>query len=168
MFTSNEPALFKQERIGFRGHSFRIIKFRTMSDAKTSEGNLLPDVKRITPLGRILRKSSLDELPGIINIFKGEMSLIGPRPFMAKYKNLYSSEQFARHNVKPGITGWAQVNGRNKISWSEKFQLDLYYVNNQSFKLDLLILVRTIKTIIYSTDTNSSDYDTMPEFDGNN
>ena len=166
--TSNETVLFKQERIGFKGRSFKIIKFRTMSNSRDNQGHLLPDFRRITPFGKFLRNSSLDELPGIINIIRGEMSLIGPRPFIAKYRNLYSSEQFARHNVKPGITGWAQTNGRNKITWKEKFDLDLYYVNNQSFKLDLLIILRTIHSIIFSANINNSDHNTMPEFNGKN
>ena len=139
-----------------------------MSNEKDEFGNLLSDSKRITPLGNVLRKTSLDELPGILNVLKGNMSIVGPRPFIAEYENLYTPKQFRRHDVKPGITGWAQVNGRNKLTWSEKFLLDLYYIDNQSLKLDLKILILTIVAVFRTTDVDNSSNYTMPKFDGSN
>lgn len=137
-----------------------------MLELRDQKGVLLPDVNRLTKFGLFLRKSSLDEIPCLINVFKGDMSLVGPRPFISKYRKLYNSTQFKRHDVIPGITGWAQVNGRNAISWEEKFDLDLYYVNNQSFFLDLLILWKTFIKVIARKDINANDNVTMPEFMG--
>jgi lipopolysaccharide/colanic/teichoic acid biosynthesis glycosyltransferase len=160
------PIFFFQSRIGLKGREFYIIKFRTMLELRDQKGILLPDVNRLTKFGLFLRKSSLDEIPCLINVFKGDMSLVGPRPFISKYRKLYNSTQFKRHDVIPGITGWAQVNGRNAISWEEKFDLDLYYVNNQSFFLDLLILWKTFIKVIARKDINANDNTTMPEFMG--
>ena len=166
--SSTEKAIFKQERLGYKGKKFHIYKFRTMSNEKDEFGNLLSDSKRITPLGNVVRKTSLDELPGILNVLKGNMSIVGPRPFIAEYENLYTPKQFRRHDVKPGITGWAQVNGRNKLTWSEKFLLDLYYIDNQSLKLDLEILILTVVAVFRTTDVDNSSNYTMPKFDGSN
>jgi lipopolysaccharide/colanic/teichoic acid biosynthesis glycosyltransferase len=160
------PIFFFQSRIGLKGREFYIIKFRTMLELRDQKGILLPDVNRLTKFGLFLRKSSLDEIPCLINVFKGDMSLVGPRPFISKYRKLYNSTQFKRHDVIPGITGWAQVNGRNAISWEEKFNLDLYYVINQSFFLDLLILWKTFIKVIARKDINANDNTTMPEFMG--
>lgn len=160
------PIFFFQSRIGLKGREFYIIKFRTMLELRDQKGILLPDVNRLTKFGLFLRKSSLDEIPCLINVFKGDMSLVGPRPFISKYRKLYNLTQFKRHDVIPGITGWAQVNGRNAISWEEKFDLDLYYVNNQSFFLDLLILWKTFIKVIARKDINANDNVTMPEFMG--
>lgn len=160
------PIFFFQSRIGLKGREFYIIKFRTMLELRDHKGILLPDVNRLTKFGLFLRKSSLDEIPCLINVFKGDMSLVGPRPFISKYRKLYNSTQFKRHDVIPGITGWAQVNGRNAISWEEKFNLDLYYVNNQSFFLDLLVLWKTFIKVIARKDINANDNTTMPEFMG--
>ena len=135
--------LFKQIRPGYKTQFFTIYKLKTMTDARNSKGELLPDFERITPLGKIIRKLSLDELPQLVNVIKGEMSFVGPRPLLPEYLPLYSEEQNQRHNVKPGITGWAQVNGRNALTWKEKFNLDVYYVHHQSFWLDLKILLMT-------------------------
>ncbi len=142
------PVLFTQLRPGRNGKLFTILKFRTMNDLKDENGRFLPDDLRLTPLGRKLRDSSLDELPQIYNVIKGEMSFVGPRPLMVEYLPLYSTEQARRHEVRPGITGWAQVNGRNSISWEEKFGLDVWYVDHQSFLLDLKILVMTLLRVV--------------------
>jgi sugar transferase EpsL len=166
LFFLGYPIFFFQSRIGLKGREFYIIKFRTMLELRDQKGILLPDVNRLTKFGLFLRKSSLDEIPCLINVFKGDMSLVGPRPFISKYRKLYNSTQFKRHDVIPGITGWAQVNGRNAISWEEKFNLDLYYVNNQSFFLDLLILWKTFIKVIARKDINANDNTTMPEFMG--
>jgi sugar transferase EpsL len=160
------PIFFLQSRIGLKGREFYIIKFRTMLELRDQKGILLPDVNRLTKFGLFLRKSSLDEIPCLINVFKGDMSLVGPRPFISKYRKLYNSTQFKRHDVIPGITGWAQVNGRNAISWEEKFKLDIYYVEQQSFFLDLLILWKTFIKVIARKDINANDNTTMPEFMG--
>ncbi|MCA6494062.1 MAG: sugar transferase [Chitinophagaceae bacterium] len=160
------PIFFFQSRIGLKGREFYIIKFRTMLELRDQKGILLPDVNRLTKFGLFLRKSSLDEIPCLINVFKGDMSLVGPRPFISKYRKLYNSTQFKRHDVIPGITGWAQVNGRNAISWEEKFKLDIYYVEQQSFFLDLLILWKTFIKVIARKDINANDNTTMPEFMG--
>ena len=133
LFSQGRPIFFKQSRLGYKANEIKIIKFCTMKNLKDEKGNLLDDFSRTTRLGEILRKYSLDEIPSILNVIKNEMSLVGPRPFISEYKNLYSKEQMKRHDVMPGITGWAQVNGRNSISWKEKFELDLWYVSNQSF-----------------------------------
>jgi sugar transferase EpsL len=142
------PVIFKQLRPGYKGRSFMMFKFRTMTNERDKSNNLLPDDLRITSIGRIVRSLSLDELPEIINVFRGEMSLVGPRPLLVEYLNRYTIEQARRHDVRPGITGWAQVNGRNAITWEEKFLLDTWYVDNQSFGLDLRILILTIWKVI--------------------
>lgn len=159
---------FQQQRIGLNGRPFHVLKYKTMTDARDNEGNLLPDKERLTPIGTFLRKSSLDELPQLLNVLKGNMSLIGPRPLLPKYLTLYSPEQNRRHEVKPGITGWAQVNGRNAISWQEKFKLDVWYVDNQSFWLDLKILFLTVKKVLGRKDIMPEDPSTFGPFTGNN
>ncbi len=141
------PVLFRQTRPGLHGKPFEMVKFRTMRDAVDAEGNPLPDAERLTRLGRFLRSSSLDELPELWNVLKGEMSLVGPRPLLMEYLPLYSPEQARRHEVRPGVTGWAQVNGRNAISWDQKFALDVWYVDNQSLRLDLKIIWLTIRKV---------------------
>lgn len=141
-------AFFFQERPGKNGKIFKVIKFKSMTDECDVNGNLLPNEQRVTPIGRIIRKFSIDELPQFINVLKGDMSIIGPRPLLVRYLNLYSPEQARRHEVRPGITGWSQVNGRNNISWTEKFKLDVWYVDNCSFRLDLKIIFMTIKNVI--------------------
>jgi len=169
LFIQNKGSIFfYQERPGSREKPFNIIKFKTMTDETDTEGNLLPDVERITSLGQFVRKYSLDELPQLINVLKGDMSLIGPRPLLFKYIPLYSSEQRRRHEVRPGITGWAQVNGRNSISWTKKFELDIYYVENISFSLDFKIFWLTILKIIQREGVNQSDARPMQPFDGTN
>ncbi|WP_369900591.1 sugar transferase [Bacillus manliponensis] len=160
------PILFKQERPGLQGKPFYLYKFRTMTDEKNAEGDLLPDSSRLTPFGKFLRKYSLDELPQLINVVKGELSLVGPRPLLMDYLPLYSAEQAKRHDVKPGITGWAQVNGRNSISWDEKFELDIWYVENWSFLLDLKILYMTFAKVIRSEGIQNANHVTMPIFKG--
>jgi len=159
---------FLHPRPGKNGKIFKVVKFKTMTDEKDAEGNLLPNMDRITPLGAFLRKYSLDELPQIINVLTGDMSLIGPRPLMIHYLPLYSKEQLRRHDLRPGITGWAQVNGRNSISWTKKFALDVYYVDNFSFALDMKIFLLTIKKIMTKEGVNSSEDITMPPFNGYN
>ena len=141
------PILFKQERPGLKGEVFQMIKFRSMRDGVDSDGNVLPDSERLTPFGDKLRSTSLDELPGLWSVLKGDMSLVGPRPLLVEYLPLYSATQARRHDVKPGITGWAQVNGRNAISWEQKFSFDVWYVDNQSFWLDIKILFLTVKKV---------------------
>jgi lipopolysaccharide/colanic/teichoic acid biosynthesis glycosyltransferase len=142
------PVLFRQQRPGYKGRPFYIYKFRTMTDARDAGGNLLPDAERLTPLGRFLRASSLDEFPAFLNVLRGEMSLVGPRPLLMEYLPRYSPEQMRRHEVLPGITGWAQVNGRNALTWEEKFRLDVWYVNHWSFGLDIKILFLTVWKVI--------------------
>lgn len=159
---------FLQDRPGKDAKIFKIIKFKTMTDERDENGELLPDVERITKAGKFVRSTSIDELPQLINILKGDMSLIGPRPLLVKYLSLYSPEQFRRHEIRPGITGWAQVNGRNAISWAEKFKLDVWYVDNCSFATDFKILIMTIKKVIKKEDINQSDFDTMESFNGHN
>tara|TARA_Y100001954_G_C15804391_1_gene601874 strand:+ start:2253 stop:2843 length:591 start_codon:yes stop_codon:yes gene_type:complete len=159
--------LFFQERLGKNHLKFKIIKFRTMTNKLNSKGKLLPDEERTTKIGNFLRKSSLDELPGLINVIKGDMSLVGPRPLPTIYKNRYSLEQDRRHEVKPGITGWAQVNGRNAISWKEKFKLDVWYVDNKSFFLDIKILILTLYKVTLRKDIVPDDKGAMEEFLGN-
>jgi len=141
----NGRPFFLQERAGYRGKIFRVIKFTTMTAQKDADGNLLPDHQRLTPVGKFFRRTSLDELPQLFNILKGEMSIVGPRPLLPEYLPLYSPEQQQRHNIKPGLTGWAQVNGRTALSWQQKFELDLWYVQHISFKTDLIIIGMTIK-----------------------
>jgi sugar transferase EpsL len=160
------PVLFRQERTGWRRRPFHILKFRTMLNATDADGRALPDEERLTVFGRRLRQSSLDELPGLLNIVRGEMSLVGPRPFIHQYDELYSPEQARRFEVRPGITGWAQVNGRNALSWPEKFSLDLWYVENQSFGTDLRIICLTVLRVMRRHGINSADAATMPAFRG--
>lgn len=161
------PILFSQVRPGLNGQLFRMIKFRTMTDARDANGELLSDSVRLTSFGKLLRSSSLDELPELWNVLKGEMSLVGPRPLLIEYLPLYTPEQARRHKARPGITGWAQVNGRNAISWEEKFNLDVWYVDNQSFWLDLRILFMTIKKVFMREGINAQGEATMPKFNGN-
>ncbi len=159
---------FFQVRPGLNEQLFKIIKFKTMTDKKDKAGNLLSDKERLTKIGSIVRKTSLDELPQLINVLKGDMSLIGPRPLLPEYLPLYSNEQKKRHNVKPGITGWAQVNGRNAISWQQKFEYDVWYVRHLSFKLDVKIVIKTIKKVVKSEGVNASSTVAMSRFKGNN
>lgn len=161
-------AFFTQERPGLHGKIFKIYKFKTMNDASDGSGNLLPDSERLTPVGSFIRKLSLDELPQLWNVLKGDMSLIGPRPLLPQYLPLYSEEQARRHDVRPGITGWAQVNGRNAISWTQKFVLDCYYVDNISFAFDIKILFMTIKKVIIREGISQEGNATMEFFDGTN
>lgn len=160
------PVLFRQQRPGLHGRPFVIYKFRTMTDAKDSNGNLLSDDQRLTKFSRFLRSSSLDELPELFNVLKGDMSLVGPRPLLMEYLPLYNSEQARRHEIKPGITGWAQVNGRNAISWDEKFKLDVWYVDNQSFWLDLKILWMTVVKVFKREGISQEGQATMTKFEG--
>lgn len=160
------PALFTQERPGLHGRIFRIYKFRTMTEARDAEGRLLPDEARLVPFGQFLRSTSLDELPGLLNVLRGDMSLVGPRPLLVKYLPLYSPEQARRHNVRPGVTGWTQVNGRNALSWEDKFRLDVWYVDHRSFGRDLRILWLTMRTILRREGITAEDSATMPEFTG--
>jgi len=160
------PVLFRQRRPGLHGRPFTLYKFRTMTDAKDAEGNLLPDAERLTRVGRWVRKLSLDELPQLYNVLRGEMSLVGPRPLLMEYLPLYTEEQAKRHLVLPGITGWAQVNGRNAITWEEKYKLDVWYVENRSFLLDLKILLLTVKKVAASEGTSHANHATMPVFQG--
>lgn len=160
-------AFFLQQRPGKNGKIFKVIKFKTMTDKKNKEGKLLPDADRITKIGRFIRKTSLDEIPQLINVIKGDMSLIGPRPLLIEYLPLYNKEQKRRHEVRPGITGWAQVNGRNAISWQEKFKFDVWYVDNVSFLLDLKILWLTFIKVVKSEDICQIGQATMEVFKGN-
>ena len=160
--------LFLQVRPGKDQKAFKIIKFKTMTDARDAAGVLLPDARRLTKLGRIIRKLSIDELPQLINVMKGDMSLVGPRPLLFKYMKLYTVEQMRRHDVRPGITGWAQVNGRNSISWTKKFKFDIFYVDNMSFLFDLKILWLTFLKVIKKEGVNQSDDIPMLPFDGTN
>jgi len=160
--------VFVQKRPGYHQKIFSIYKFKTMRDTKDEKGALLPDFERVTRLGKIIRQLSLDELPQLINVLKGQMSFVGPRPLLPEYLPLYSVEQNKRHQVKPGITGWAQVNGRNALSWQEKFNLDVYYRENQSFVLDLKILIKTVGKIILPKDVNAGEQLTMERFNGKN
>lgn len=162
---SGKP-FFCQPRTGKNGKIFTIIKFKTMNDNVDEFGQLLPGLKRVTKIGNICRKFSLDELPQLLNILKGDMSLIGPRPLLPQYLELYNKRQFKRHDVLPGITGWAQVNGRNAISWEEKFELDVYYVEHLSLLLDLKIILKTINKVFNGTDINNSENIDMPYFEG--
>lgn len=161
------PALFRQKRPGKNGEIFEVYKFRTMSVRTEDEnGRPLSDMERMTKIGRALRKTSIDELPQFINVLKGEMSFIGPRPLLCEYLDLYSPEQARRHEVRPGISGWAQVNGRNAITWEEKFDYDVYYVDNMSFGLDMKILVKTVANVISGAGVNSAEQSTMEKFKG--
>ncbi len=160
------PILFRQTRPGLHGRPFQLIKFRTMRDAFDAQGRPLPDAERLTRLGRWLRATSLDELPELWNVLRGDMSLVGPRPLLMEYLPLYSAEQARRHEVKPGITGWAQVNGRNSLSWEEKFELDVWYVEHRSFWLDLKIIALTMKKVLLREGISAQGEATMPEFKG--
>ncbi|MFI8692506.1 sugar transferase [Stutzerimonas kunmingensis] len=160
------PVLFRQVRPGLDGKPFEMIKFRTMRDAVNAQGNSLPDSERMTPFGSFLRASSLDELPELWNVLKGDMSLVGPRPLLMEYLPLYSPEQYRRHEVRPGVTGWAQINGRNALSWEEKFNLDVWYVDNRSLWLDLKILFLTIKKVVVRDGISAEGEVTMPKFTG--
>ncbi len=160
------PVLFTQIRPGLKSNPFRIFKFRTMTDARDANGDLLSDSERLTRFGSFLRSSSLDELPGLWNVIKGDMSLVGPRPLLTQYLDRYTPEQARRHEVRPGITGWAQVNGRNAISWEDKFFLDVWYVDHQSIWLDIKILCLTVYKVIRRSDISATGYATMPEFMG--
>jgi lipopolysaccharide/colanic/teichoic acid biosynthesis glycosyltransferase len=169
LFFQNKGApFFFQDRPGKNERKFRIIKFKTMTDEKDEQGTLLPDKQRLTKLGAFIRKTSLDEIPQLLNVFIGDMSLVGPRPLLFKYLPLYSDEQKNRHNVKPGITGWAQVNGRNNISWTKKFELDVYYVNHISFFLDMKIISLTLLKVINREGVNQSEDRPMQPFTGEN
>lgn len=160
------PVLFRQVRPGLNGQPFEMIKFRTMLDAVDTSGNPLPDVERMTPFGTFLRSTSLDELPGLWNVLKGDMSLVGPRPLLMEYLPLYSVEEFRRHQVRPGLTGWAQINGRNALSWEHKFKLDVWYVDNHSFWLDLKIICLTVKKVFVRDGISGEGEATMSKFTG--
>ena len=161
------PVLFHQSRPGLHGKTFKIFKFRSMLDVVNYHGNPLPDEARLTRFGKFMRATSLDEQPELWNVIKGEMSLVGPRPLLMEYLPLYNKEQFRRHHVRPGITGWAQINGRNAISWEEKFTLDIWYVDNQSFWLDIKILFLTMKKVFFREGISAEGAVTMPLFNGN-
>lgn len=161
------PVLFRQVRPGLHGRPFMMVKFRTMTDERGADGELLPDAQRLTAFGRFLRASSLDELPELWNVLRGEMSLVGPRPLLMEYLPLYSPEQARRHEVRPGITGWAQVNGRNALSWEERFKLDIWYVDHRSLWLDLRILWLTVRKVIVREGISAQGEATMPRFTGN-
>jgi lipopolysaccharide/colanic/teichoic acid biosynthesis glycosyltransferase len=167
-FANNGQPFFFQVRPGKYEQLFKIIKFKTMNDRKDKEGNLLPDAQRLTVIGKFVRKTSLDELPQLINVLKGDMSLIGPRPLLPQYLTLYTEQQKKRHELRPGITGWAQVNGRNAISWTKKFEYDVWYVEHCSLSLDLKILFRTIKKVIISEGINTNGQATTTAFNGKN
>ncbi|WP_018124418.1 sugar transferase [Desulfovibrio oxyclinae] len=161
------PILFRQQRPGLHGKSFDILKFRTMLDAEAPDGTLLPDAQRLTPFGKALRASSLDELPELLNVLKGDMSLVGPRPLLMQYLPLYSPRQARRHEVRPGITGWAQINGRNAVDWPERFELDVWYVENRTLLLDLKILLRTVTGVLRREGISQEGHVTMEPFTGN-
>jgi lipopolysaccharide/colanic/teichoic acid biosynthesis glycosyltransferase len=167
-FKIRKNPFFIQKRPGLHGQIFTVYKLRTMNEKCDAEGNLLPDKDRVTKWGKFLRETSLDEIPQLINVIKGDMSLIGPRPLMPEYLPRYTPFQQKRHNVRPGITGWAQIHGRNAISWQQKFELDVWYVNNYNFKLDTKIMIQTIKKVFTKEDINNSEAETMPVFDGKN
>ena len=160
------PVIFRQTRPGLNGKPFQILKFRSMRNATKNQGVLLPDIDRLTPLGNLLRSTSLDELPALWNVLKGDMSIVGPRPLLMEYLPLYSIEQSRRHEVRPGITGWAQINGRNALGWAEKFELDVWYVDNQGFWLDLKIIWRTIHKVVKRDGISAAGEATMPKFTG--
>lgn len=166
MIANNGKAFFYQERPGKDGEIFKIIKFKTMNDKKDKKGLLLPPAKRLTKAGIFFRKYSLDEIPQLLNVLKGDMSIIGPRPLLIKYLPLYNDFQKQRHNIKPGITGWAQVNGRNAISWDQKFEYDVWYVNNLSFLVDLKIILLTIEKVFKQSGINTKTNEIMPDFKG--
>jgi sugar transferase EpsL len=163
-WSMGRPILFRQMRPGYRGEPFKLLKFRTMNAARDARGCLLPDAARLTPIGRLLRRLSLDELPQLWNVLRGDMSLVGPRPLLKQYVDRYTPEQARRHDTKPGITGWAQVHGRNGLTWPEKFSLDLWYVDNWSLWLDIRILVRTLWQVLKREGISQPGHATMPEF----
>lgn len=165
--TNRGHVWFKQDRPGKNGKIFTVIKFKTMSDERDHQGNLLPDEKRLTTIGRFIRKTSLDELPQLINVLRGDMSFVGPRPLLAEYLPLYNKEQLKRHQVTPGITGWAQVNGRNTVSWPQKFAYDVWYVDHISFALDIKILLLTVMKVFKAEGISSTTSETMEKFHGN-
>lgn len=165
-FKMGSPILFRQKRPGYKEKIFGIYKFRTMTNEKDANGNLLPDDKRLVGIGKFIRSTSLDELPQLFNVLKGDMSFVGPRPLLVEYLPLYNEKQKRRHDVKPGITGWAQVNGRNAISWEQKFDYDVWYVDNQSFWLDIKILWLTFLKVVKRSDISSSTSSTMEKFTG--
>lgn len=162
------PVLFRQARPGLKGEIIEIVKFKTMTDDRDSSGRLLPDSQRLTPFGAFLRSSSLDELPGLWNVIRGDLSLVGPRPLLVEYLALYTPEQARRHDVRPGVTGWAQVNGRNALSWEEKFKLDVWYVDNRTLWLDMKILWLTVRKVLARDGINAAGEATMPRFTGSN
>jgi sugar transferase EpsL len=166
LLTSGRPVLFRQARPGLHAKPFVLLKFRTMTSGRNANGEFLPDADRITRLGSFLRRSSLDELPELWNVLKGQMSLVGPRPLLMQYMDRYTPQQARRHDAKPGLTGWAQVNGRNALTWPEKFSLDLWYVDNWSVRLDAWILVRTLWQVLKQEDFSQTGHATMPEFLG--
>lgn len=166
-FENSGKPFFFQTRPGMQARFFRIIKFKTMNDRKDANGNLLPDAERLTAIGRFVRKSSLDEIPQLINVIKGDMSLVGPRPLLVEYLPLYNDIQKKRHNVRPGITGWAQVNGRNTISWDDKFEYDTWYINHLSFWLDIKVMGMTIVKVFRSEGISKEGHATMEKFNGN-
>ena len=167
-FANDGKPFFFQARPGLNGKIFKIIKFKTMNDKNDANGNLLPDADRITPLGAFVRKTSLDEIPQLINVLKGDMAIIGPRPLLPQYLPLYNNDQKRRHNVRPGITGWAQVNGRNAISWTKKFELDVWYVDHVSFSTDVKVFFTTFKKVFKSEGISQEGQVTMEAFDGKN
>lgn len=162
------PVFFRQTRPGLHGKPFGMIKFRSMTNAKDSQGNLLPDSERLPRFGQLLRSTSLDELPELFNVIKGDMSLVGPRPLLMKYLERYTPEQMRRHEVRPGITGWAQVNGRNNVPWEERFAMDVWYVDNRTLLLDIKILWLTVMKVIKRSDVSQEGHATMTEFTGAN
>lgn len=169
LFIANQgKPFFFQARPGLQGRLFKIIKFRTMNDKRDEAGNLLPDAARLTPIGAFVRKTSLDEIPQLINVLKGDMALIGPRPLLPQYLPLYNSTQLRRHEVRPGITGWAQINGRNAISWQKKFELDVWYVDHVSLKTDLKVFLKTFKKVFKSEGIAADGHVTIEPFNGNN
>lgn len=165
-FSNQGKPFFFQSRPGKHGKIFKIVKFKTMNDRTDGEGKLLPDADRLTSVGRFVRKTSLDEIPQLLNVLKGDMSLVGPRPLLTHYLHLYNDFQNRRHEVKPGITGWAQVNGRNAISWDKKFEYDVWYVDHLSFALDVKILIKTVLKVVKSEGINAADAATIEPFDG--
>lgn len=167
-FANDKKPFFFQDRPGKSGKLFKIIKFKTMNDKKDASGNLLPDSDRLTTIGAIVRKTSLDELPQLFNVLKGDMSLVGPRPLLPEYLELYTPEEHKRHLVRPGITGWAQVNGRNAISWKQKFTFDVWYVTNYSLRVDVTILMKTVYKVVKGSDINSSSEVPMERYTGHN
>jgi lipopolysaccharide/colanic/teichoic acid biosynthesis glycosyltransferase len=167
MIKIGRPVFFRQSRPGINGKIFNIYKLRTMTNERNSDGILLPDKNRLTKFGQFLRSSSIDELPGLLNVLNGSMSLVGPRPLLVEYLPLYSKRQARRHEVRPGVTGWAQVNGRNAIDWNEKFEMDIWYIDNQSFLLDIKILWMTVKKVITQDGISHNNNVTMDKFKGN-